>query len=324
MRILIFDAGRRNHTQTGYGTMSKQFGARLVNLGHEIYYHDEHNCPLKADLWLWIRPPHYVKYSEFNPDNCNVFFTMHEKDTLEGHKAEWPKLLNKCKAIITPTEWNRKVWIQNGVTVPVHTCPLGVDTKLYRGGRTYEFSMLSIFEGLGRDSSRESWKENIKAYFETFYDNQRNEVTYTIKSWNINWIEYNNYINYLVDKYKYAPNLLPKIQVLDLELVEIDLNNLYGKHWVFLKNSRGEGWSLPTLEAVSSGLRVIAKQLPVFEYLTEQNSDLFVHYKGLKQVIWENYKRWENIKGAVNQYHWKEATIKLNEVLKEINEQKKT
>jgi len=318
MKIIIFDAGRRNHTQTGYGTMSHQFGERLKNFNHEIYYYDEHNYPDKVDLWLWIRPPHYVEYKEFNPDNCNVFFTMCEQSVFQGWKSNWTKLLNKCNAIITPTEWNKQVWIGNGVTVPVYVAPLGVDTKVFKGGKTYEFSILSVFEGLGRDSSRELWKENIEAYFELFYDNHYNEVIYNIKSWNMDWAKYRKFLKVTAEKFNYDPLKLPAINTLDFDLVNADMNALYSKHWAFLKNSKGEGWCLPAIEAVSVGIRVMSKPLSAMVYLNDKNCDFFVHYEGLKKVMWENWRRYRKQKAAIGEYSWKESTIKLDMVLREI------
>ena len=89
---------------------------------------------------------------------------------------------------------------------------------------------------------------------------------------------------------------------------------------LFLKNSKGEGWSLPGLEALSTGLRVISKPLPSMVYLNDKNCDFFLHYEGLKKVMWENWRRYRKHKVTINKYSWKEATIKLSNILKEIYE----
>ena len=55
-------------------------------------------------------------------------------------------------------------------------------------------------------------------------------------------------------------------------------------------------------------------------YLNDKNCDFFVHYEGLKKVIWENWRRYRKQKVAIGEYSWQEATIKLDVVLRGINE----
>jgi glycosyltransferase involved in cell wall biosynthesis len=318
MKILIYDAVRRKTLTTGYGLMSAQFGERLKGLGHEIVYYDE-NPNFEADVWLWIRPPHYVEYKQFNENNKNVFFTMHEMTTFEGWKANWPTLLNKCTAVITPTEWNKEVFANAGVTKPIYVVPLGVDTKRYIGNKTFEFSILSAHEALGKDGSRENWKENLEAYYDAFYDNHYKEVSYTIKSWNVSKDNFYAYEKTLIDTKGYDREKLPRVSIVDMELVVQDMNSLYGKSWAFLKNSQREGWCLPALEALACGVRVIAFPVPSMPYLNKSNTDYFQNKDELKQALLENFKRWQKWKGSVNAWSWKSATIKLDAALKEIN-----
>ena len=318
MRLIIYDAERRHHFTTGYGKMSQHFGKGLSNKGHEIFYHTEKIFPEKIDMWLWIRPPHFVGNEAFNKNNINIFYTMHEQNELHGKKQEWPALLNKCDAVITPTEWGRKVWIDNGVTVPVYTVPLGVDTRLFKGAKSYKFSILSMFEGLGSEHSRDFWKDDIQAYFELFYDEHHNDVSYTFKSWKVRREDYKNFIRQLIQQNGYDENKLPTIQIIEKELPNTEMNNLYLEHWVFLKNSHGEGWGCPGLEALSADLRVVANPLPGVIYLNKINCDFFTNYTELKQAIWKNWKQYKEKKDYINSYSWEKAIIKLSNVLEEI------
>lgn len=323
MKILIYDAGRRKDIETGYGVVAFQFGERLKGHGNEVFYFDERNHPADIDLWLWIRPPHYVKYKEFDPENVNVFYTMHEHEALQGWKAGWPRLLNKCDAVITPTEWNKEVWANNGVTVPIHVVPMGVDSKIFRGCRTYEFSLLSVFEGLGVDGSREYWREDIEAYFDVFHDNHHLEVSYTIKSWTTDWGGYQRFLRKLMGAKKYDPLRLPTVNVIEHKLIPVGMNALYAKHWAFLKNSRGEGWCLPAIEAMATGMRIISRPLPTMVYLTEKNCDFFDTPDELREMIWENWRRYRKWKLHINQWHWKKAVCDLHKALEEILEHAK-
>jgi glycosyltransferase involved in cell wall biosynthesis len=316
-KIMIYDAGRHKVMTTGYGLMSLQFGERLKPLGYEINYYDE-NPNFQADMWLWIRPPHYVEYKQFVNTNINVFFTMCEQAKFEGWKANWPTLLNRCNAVITPTEWNKEVFVNAGVTKPIYVVPLGVDTKKYIGNKTREFSLLSVHEALGKDASRENWKENLEAYYAIFYGTHHTEVSYTFKSWNMSREGFYEYEKKLIDNNGYDRALLPRVDILDMELVPQDMNQLYGKSWVFIKNSQKEGWCLPALEAMAAGTRVIAFPIPSMPYLNSGNADFFQDRVQLKAHIWANFRQWRKWRVEVDQWSWKNATDKLDKTLKEI------
>jgi len=315
MQYKIYDAGRRNAKESGYGLISQYFGSRLKDLGHEVSYYDE-DPNSKADIWLWIRPPHYIKYPEFDTKNINVFYTMHEDDKLEGWKSDWINLLNKCNAVIVPTEWNKEVFSRLGLHVPIYVVPLGADVKTFIGAKTYEFSIFSVHEGLGKDSSREDWKSSVAEYYRLFYNNHNTEVVYTIKSWNMSHPDFEKY----QESFKYDRKLLPPIRVIDASLEKESMNDLYTKSWAFLKNSKREGWCLPALEAILCGTRVISRNLPSMPYLNETNCDFFSTNAELNNMMWENWRRYRKYRVQRNRWSWKEAVKKLDVVLREIYE----
>lgn len=322
MRIKVVDARRREAPTSGYGLMSYQFAARLANLDNEVHFFDE-KPQEEADIWLWIRPPHYIKEKYFDESKPNVFFTMHEQETFEGWKSDWPQLLNKCKAIITPTEWNKDVFIKQGVTKPTYVVPLGIDDKVFCGNKNKRFSLLSVFDGLGTDSARDDWKRMISVYFKTFYNNNQTMVQYDIKSWRIDWGKYESFVKNLIRDNNYDPDKLPKINIYEIELVAEDFNVFYSKHHSFLKCSKGEGWGLPTLEAMSCGLRIISLPTPaMLTFLNKNNTDFFTTDDEMKCKIWENWRRYKKEKDLIHQWSWKEASIKLNQALNEIHIQK--
>jgi glycosyltransferase involved in cell wall biosynthesis len=315
MKIKIIDAGRRKAPTSGYGLMAYEFGERLRQYNHSITYFDE-DPQGSADLWLWIRPPHYVKENYFNPENNNVFFTMHESETFEGWKKDWPQILNKCKAVIVPTEWNKGVFSRAGVTVPIFVCPLGVNTKTFHGYKDLRFSILSMFDGLGSGNARDNWRESVRAYYETFYDNHYREVIYNIKSWRVDYDSWLKFKDALIEEKKYDRAKLPDIQVWEFDLLPLDLNLFYAKNHIFLKNSSGEGWSLPTLEGIACGLRAISRPTPaMLTYLNEKNCDFFESPGELRDKLWQNYRAWRKFKVASDIWSWRNAAKKLDEII---------
>jgi glycosyltransferase involved in cell wall biosynthesis len=317
MKIRIYDANQRSNPTSGYGLMAKQIADNLTSFGHGVCFYPNDNQG--EDVVLWIRPPHYIKNHEFDVKKKNVIFTMHESDTFNDWKSDWPKLLNKVDAIITPTEWNKQVFIKNGVTKPIFVVPLGVNPNDFHGAKDYVFSILTLHDRLGSDSSRENWKDTLTAYYQAFKDNNSSSVSLTIKSYNINRSKYESFINGL--KENYIGNNFPPINIVDINLVAQDLNNLYANHWLFIKNANREGWSLPLIEAMSCGLPIAHTDIPVLDW-TKDYRERYVFkvgdVEGLKNILLDKFKHWKKQKGYINQFKWKNCAKGVENVLNSI------
>jgi len=314
MKIRIYDANQRKQVKSGYGLMAYQLAANLKQLGHEICF-----FPRKGDtedVALWIRPPHYVKYPEFAKGKKNVFFTMHETEVFEGWKSDWPELLNRCDAVITPTQWNKDVFKKHGVKIPIYVVPLGVNSKDFSGSRPYNFSILTLHDALGKENSRENWKDTLKAYYDAFYGEHHSDVRLTIKSYNINYAQYNRDLNEARAGRDHGN--LPMINIIDLNLTKEGLNRLYGCHHVFIKNANREGWSLPLWEAMSAGCKVIHSDLPVFSDVDPRFTRSFTlgSVEGLTTALLDEFRHWKKFKGYINNYSWNKCAERVDAVLK--------
>lgn len=312
MKIRIYDSNRRTEPKSGYGLISAQLVANLKDFGHDICFFPRENET--EDIALWIRPPHYIKYPEFEKGRKNVFFTMHELETFEHDKSNWAELLNKCDAIIVPTEWNKKVFEKNGVTKPIHVVPLGVNGNDFPGAKTYNFSILTLHEALGSDNSRENWKDTIRAYYKAF-SGKKCDVLLTIKSYNI---KRNQYYDYLYEIQKEFKKTLP-VEIVEVNLTKEGLNSLYSNHWLFLKNANREGWSLPLIEAMATGMDVAYTDLPVFEWAEGyKNKSVFPEgdVDALVKIFKKKHKEWQKEKAFVQALSWKYCAIRVEDVLK--------
>lgn len=320
MKIRIYDAGRRDAQNSGYGVMIRYLAAELKKLGHEIVYFPRGGeSGDDEDVVLWPRPPHYIKYKQFDkPGATNVFFTMHESESFEGWKEDWPALLNRCDAIITPTEWNKGVFEKHGITVPITVIPLGIDTKVWHGGRTYRFSIMSLHEGLGSNSSRENWRETLTAYHEAFQELYEKDVLLTIKSWDMNVV---NYLSHLASLRRKGA---PEVRVVELDLTNSDLNGLYAQHWFFVKNANREGWSLPLWEAMACGLRVAYTDLPVFGRVPKWAGRRFPlgDVDALRDIFLDEFRHWKKRKGFFNQFKWDRTAEAVEGVLIEARDRR--
>lgn len=314
MKIRIFDSNRSSEPKSGYGLMSTQISANLIALGHEVCYFPRNGET--EDIALWIRPPHFIKKPEFAEGKKNVFYTMHELETFEDWKKDWPELLNKCDAIIVPTEWNKKVFVDNGVTKPIHVVPLGVNAKDFHGAKTYHFSILALHDALGSDGSRERWKDTIRAYYQAF-TGKGIKTLLTIKSYNIKREQYYLYLFEIQNEFKC---ILP-VEVVEVDMTTQTLNSLYSNHWLFVKNADREGWSLPLLEAMACGMNVAHTDLPVFEWTQKyKNKQTFPigDTIALAEIFKKEYADWGKRKGFISLFSWKNCTEKVEEVLKNV------
>lgn len=315
MKIRIIDADTRLSLRSGYGLMSKQIADNLSRLGHEVCFLPDDGSG--EDIMFWIRPPHYVKQPEFDPSKKNVFYTMHESDTFEGWKSDWPELLNRCTAVITPTAWNKEVFEKRGVVVPIYVIPLGVNRKDFHGAKTDAFSIMTLHDALGADSSRESWKDTIKAYYSAFSGQHHEEVLLTIKSYNINRESYRKFLKSLGGD----ESANPPIDIIEIDLTKDSLNELYSKHWLFIKNANREGWSLPLLEAMAADLPVLYSDIPVLSWASEySNGESFLpgDTARLSELMQAEFRKWKKKKGFVSKYSWKNCAKQVEEVLKAV------
>jgi len=316
--------------------MSAQIGARLSDLGHDVYYNLVTGCndfildklakkefvPTPNTIYLWIRPPHYIKNPEFDKKNINVFFTMHEKESFEGWKSDWVELLNKCSAVITPTEWNKKVFIKNGLKVPCYVVPLGVDVKIFTGPTERKFGILTLHEALGSDNSRENWKDTLEAYFKAFYGEK--DVYLTIKSWNVNKDGFMAFKESLIKENNWEKEKLPEIRVVDLSLPPSSLNELYAHHHLFVKNANREGFCLPLVEAFSCGVYCLVSDLSIFKEIWKKYERRYLDFfpledkEALQELMIGRFRIWKKWRGAADQFSWNKVVKKLEKVLEEV------
>lgn len=64
--------------------------------------------------------PHFIGRERRRGTRCVVGHTVWETDRLPGH---WPALINRLDAVIVPSEWNRQVFRDSGVVIPIWVVP---------------------------------------------------------------------------------------------------------------------------------------------------------------------------------------------------------
>ncbi len=151
--------------------------------------------------------------------------------------------INKADVVIASCEDNKKAMIESGVTKPIKVCNLGVDLNIYKyKERKREDTFRFLW--LGMNSLRKGWDVVVKAFQKAFSPDENvtlflKTVTYPPKIWNI----------------------MGRVTIDSRNYSIADLLDLYEAHHVFVFPTRGEASGLPVLEAMASGLLVLAPSI---------------------------------------------------------------
>jgi len=228
-----------------------------------------------------VKPKTPIIYSMTMPsiisnDGPRILFTMMESS--KGLHKDYAEKMNLASEIWVPTTHMTDLMDNAGVCSPVHVIPLGVDTDIFssksgvmpltKNVRNFRFLSVSWW------GPRKGFDILIKAFVGEFSEDE--DVCLIISSRSHD----NKPANKISEEIKriisttgvtkYPPVILHSKVTTDKELA-----SLYNACDAFVLASRGEGFSLPIVEAASCGLPVITTNCTAQEtYLDQSNSYL--------------------------------------------------
>jgi glycosyltransferase involved in cell wall biosynthesis len=259
VRIWLSDGDRRLDAASGYGQLSAAVSRGLIELGHEVRFQEFAGM----EVALFVCPPNKIRLGR---QVRSAAVTMHELDQLPESKRDWAEILNRLDLVITPTAWNRDVWLRAGVTTPVEVIPLGVDPGLYFPATGLRCTFLCVHENLGGDTSRENWRQTLGVYLATF--GRGDDVCLQIKTWKWKPEEFRVAREEVLEQLGIEDSDAAEIQVIGGDLPAEGMRELYQRAWLFVKNANREGWSMPCSEAIACGTPVAAAAIePLLSHL---------------------------------------------------------
>ncbi len=201
---------------------------------------------------LWNSYPPYVSG---RPGLVSVLHSYGWEET--GYPQEYiARFLQALDGITVMSRSVRKILIDNGVPLPIHVSGLGVDhiTRVtsipYDGDLGHGFRFLYISSGF----PRKGLDILLDAYGRAFtgFD----DVTLVIKT----FPNPHNRIHDLVRAFREQHVNPPRIVIIDADLPDGVIRDLYRRCHAFVAPTRGEGFGLPMAEAMLEGLPVIVTE----------------------------------------------------------------
>lgn len=185
-----------------------------------------------------------------NGGRYRVGYTMLETDRLPD---DWVRQANQMDEIWTPTHWGADVFRASGVRRPIYVVPLGINPDYFHPeimGRkpAQRFVFLSVFDWIERKAP----DLLIRAYRRAFRPGD--DVLLLLKVFNT---------DPRFDLARRVAELTqgagpPVVVMPNQEIAGYQLGALYRSADCFVLPTRGEGWGMPTLEAMACGLPVIS------------------------------------------------------------------
>jgi glycosyltransferase involved in cell wall biosynthesis len=285
---------------TGYGTASREYALALDRQGVDVKIETyTWNFPFtienrekkerlqqliekpssnnKPKILIYHSPPAFIDKKERAKYEYCLLNTVWETNKIP---ESWKAILQTFDAVCVPCTHNIKALRNSDVSIPVFLVPHGADTAIYRpdNPRTTlsegegRFVFVSVFDF----QHRKNPESLLRAYWEVFTSDD--QVLLVIKTYGSSRKEIRSVIKNYKRKLGFGENTAP-LYVMTGICEEKQLKGLYTAGDAFVLPTRGEGVGLPFIEALSSGLPVIATGWGgQMDFLNEKNSFL-VKYK---------------------------------------------
>ncbi len=224
---------------------------------------------------------------EINLPGYKVLYTLFETEVLPlGTKA----IANKYDLVLTPSKWGAEVLCSELAHEKVEVAPLGVDPMIFHAwGNSYKSRETDLFTflAIGKYEMRKSYQEIIEAFELSFPKDSNHRLLLRLDNL------------FLSDTLTQASKLIKPERSHQIIIVKSNppgtylkveiMAEMYRSANCFLFPSKGEGWGLPLIEAISCGVPYIATNYSgQTEYLKYCNQ-LYSNVKFSKELIQDEF-----------------------------------
>ncbi len=186
-----------------------------------------------------------------NSGRYRVGYSMLE---VTGIPPDWVEQANALDEIWVPSSFNQDTFAASGVNRPIEVMPLGVDVNYFhpfikRREIDDRYVFLSVFEW----GERKAPEVLLQAYNQEF--GPSDDVLLLLKV--INTDPAVN-IERQVEAMRLRGDRAPVVMIVNQNIPSYQMGSLYCSSDCFVLPTRGEGWGMPTLEAMACGLPTIS------------------------------------------------------------------
>lgn len=195
------------------------------------------------------------KEREKNKDVEIIGLTVWETDKIDPRWTDW---CNQVDKLIVPCTWNKEVFQNCGVTIPIEVAP-----HIYRKPTDVKITLENIpanrfkFYTIGQWSNRKGTEDTIKAFLDTF--TSHDSVCLIVKTFGNSYQEdqkqiIRNRVNSIMKQYPCPADV---VLLLD-EMSDDQIQALHSIGNCYVSLAKAEGFGLGMFEAASNGVPVIS------------------------------------------------------------------
>ncbi len=203
----------------------------------------------------------------------NVGFTMFETSRIP---PIWVEQCNRMDAIVVPCAWNRDVFVNSGVKVPVLVSVPGISVPPLQSPQPFIHKKQYRFYSVFQWSERKNPVGLIKAFYHAFHDNR--DVSLTIKSYiREHSLAEAETLRKEVLQIRESMGIAgkPQIFIKCEKLSDAQMETFHNSHDCFVLPSRAEGLGLPYIDAMIHAKPTIGSRYSGnLEFMNDQNSYL--------------------------------------------------
>lgn len=220
-----------------------------------------------SNLIFW-QPPSYANYSVSK--NKNIGYYIFEYNIIPPKFVEQ---INSIDAVCTASRWGNDVLKANGVTVPVHIVPGGVDHSKFNS-LNRKPSQTFRFLHVGKAENRKGTELLINAFSKAFCGDENIRLSLYIDNVHIAGFSAEDFVKQL----SYSTDF--ELNNIDVKHWIPDIRQAYNTHHCAVFPTKAEGIGLPIVEAMACGMPVIvSNNTGITEYANDKNCILLNNLK---------------------------------------------
>lgn len=238
MNISFFTNPGDLNTHAGYGIAGFNIVTSLQKLGHTVPW-DSADAPVQLNFCF---PSVFVDH--LRPGQYQIHLAVWESTKLQ---PDWYEILDEVDEIWTASEWCKQIYEDNGFKV-VKVYPHGVETMWKPQKRVVSDKVRFLFEG---GASRKNAQLVFDAFKTAFGDS--NDVELIMKE------------KYSSDVRKYRSGQIVGLPDGNVKIItkiweQEQMVQLFHASHVFVSATAGEGFGLPALQSLATGIPTIVTE----------------------------------------------------------------